>query len=125
MTEDEAKKKWCPFARTLDWASDVVRSGDEPTIVGAAVNRVAGNYDREGNETVEISGRHRCIGSACMAWRMTSEALGPRRVHPNVLADGWHGWTVTDAEPDEKGYVGISPPTQTDHGHCGLAGAPA
>lgn len=69
MTEDKAKTKWCPFARTLDWDSATVRQGDEPITVFASVNRVPGDYDRNGNETVELSGRHRCIASACMAWR--------------------------------------------------------
>lgn len=39
MTEDEAKTKWCPFARVVDSARGT---------------------DGEGA---------RCIGSACMAWR--------------------------------------------------------
>jgi hypothetical protein len=49
MTEEEAKTKWCPFARVLDGSAAAV----------AAVNRDAD--DSEDWPT--------CIGSACMAWR--------------------------------------------------------
>jgi hypothetical protein len=62
-----------------------------------------------------------------MAWRWDDAASldKPTRVHPNVLKDHWHGWTVTDPTPDAKGYVEISPPPpKLPHGHCGLAGKP-
>ncbi len=69
MTEQEAKTKWCPFARVLNWTSDVVRQGDEPEIISGVVNREPGPYDADGKETVALSGRYLCLGSACMAWR--------------------------------------------------------
>lgn len=57
MTEDEAKKKWCPFSRTGIY----VGTG------GIAVNRHVADEPggREGafDET-------RCLGSGCMAWRL-------------------------------------------------------
>lgn len=105
MTEDEAKTKWCPFARTLDWDTDAPRAGGEPQIVAAAVNRRPGDYDRAGNETVEISGRHRCIASACMAWR----------------------WRFVETNKDRTASMMWPRPEpiyeRTDDGHCGLAGA--
>jgi len=47
MTEDEAKKKWCPMVRALQ-----VQGGGLGTTAFAAVNE-----------------RGRCIASACMMWR--------------------------------------------------------
>lgn len=51
MLEEEAKSKWCPFAR--------VGSAYQP---GFSINRVV-------KETC-------CIASCCMAWRVTSEVTG-------------------------------------------------
>lgn len=115
MTEDEAKTKWCPWARTLDSESDTARVGGEPMLVGAAVNRVPGDYDKYGNEIVQLSGRHRCIGSACMAWRPHYEM------------------ELVDRSTEERrpAYEGI--PYDRRHerltakingGYCGLAGKP-
>lgn len=52
MTEDEAKSKWCPFARGL------IRSG---------TNMVAGNRI----DNIETDPKATCIGADCMAWRWT------------------------------------------------------
>lgn len=47
MTEDEAKTKWCPFARRLfDWNEET-------------------SYNRRKDDTPGSL----CIASACMAWR--------------------------------------------------------
>lgn len=68
MTEDEAKTKWCPFARTLT----VLDSGD--TLPPANRLSVA--------ETILVTGDPlspeacRCIGSACMAWREKTSFRG-------------------------------------------------
>jgi hypothetical protein len=51
MTESEAKTKWCPFARV----------GSETSGLGA-MNRDV----RKG-----VMPEALCIGSACMAWRLT------------------------------------------------------
>jgi hypothetical protein len=109
MTEDEAKTKWCPFARQPGKARTA--DGDIFTV---AVNRPPLHMAMEGAP--------RCIGSDCMAWR-TDEVMGPQRVHPNVLFDHWKGWSVTNSEPDENGYVEIKAPLPAG-GYCGLAGKP-
>ena len=55
MTEDEAKTKWCPHARTA-------RDGED----------FAANRDRDG---VPIDRKHTCITSDCMAWREVWEDI--------------------------------------------------
>lgn len=118
MTEDEAKTKWCPFARTLEYDhADQMR--EQP--VSASVNRVPGVYDKDGNETVEISGRHRCIASACMAWRRAQNAPTPQKVKAydrgNWESAGW----FTDGVSDANGQITMRM-VHADDGFCGLAG---
>ena len=68
MTEEEAKTKWCPFARAQTADTDAA----------PAVNRtLRGGIDL---------GCH-CIGSACMAWRWDDDLL-PK---PNSLSQGHCG----------------------------------
>jgi hypothetical protein len=58
MTEDEAKTKWCPFARTLNIGE---KGGVQPTS-----NRygIGSRYNLNPEDC-------RCIGRSCMAWRDT------------------------------------------------------
>lgn len=59
MTEQEAKTKWCPFARVLDWAVEAPSMREPAQMMFAATNRyLAPNNDMP-----------TCIGSACMAFR--------------------------------------------------------
>lgn len=51
VTEDEAKRMWCPFGR----------------IEG----RAGGS-----NDPTKVHGKAHCIGSACMAWRWSPETGG-------------------------------------------------
>lgn len=50
MTEDEAKTKWCPFAR-VSWNNK------------SSINRVSGG------DVVGLPITSMCVASACMAWR--------------------------------------------------------
>jgi hypothetical protein len=61
LTEDEAKQKWCPMTRVLDWQTAGVMIGENPAIASAAVNRV------EGGSGIPVDAY--CIGSDCMMWR--------------------------------------------------------
>jgi hypothetical protein len=64
LTEDEAKKRWCPFANV----------GFGGRFGGAAFNRfqitgqtAAGQVVEEGE--LKIPAGAKCLGSGCMAWR--------------------------------------------------------
>jgi hypothetical protein len=58
LTEDEAKMKWCPFARTRDGV------GNDHDL---SLNR---SYDGK----ADIGAR--CLASGCMAWRWVNEVTG-------------------------------------------------
>jgi len=64
MTEDEAKQKWCPFARVT-----VVGKGDSE-LVG---NRFEHVEAEQGD--FRIPDASHCIGSKCMAWREVTRLI--------------------------------------------------
>ena len=64
MKEEEAKTRWCPFARVPFHNAMLDYETPFATESAAGVNLLAG----EDGETV-IPKAARCIGSACMAWR--------------------------------------------------------
>lgn len=112
LTEQEARKKWCPYVRH----EGAVGPFNRGTFFGPL------NEHQHNNGTL-----CNCIASDCMSWRWIepAERLGPTRVHPDVLRDYWKGWVVTDSVPDGRGFVEISPPTPpAQRGFCGLAGKP-
>lgn len=60
LTEEEAKTKWCPFARRMPYAeaaeaSEIDKIGINPDYVD------------------EMRAMYPCIASACMAWRWVEE----------------------------------------------------
>ena len=57
MTEDEAKTKWCPFARATFTVP--------PTINSPRENGYVGNRDCNNSVIPNVN----CIASSCMAWR--------------------------------------------------------
>jgi hypothetical protein len=59
MTEDEAKTKWCPFARVIS------RNGSDET----AANRWPDDPESPAGTT------NCCIGSACMAFRWLPDVV--------------------------------------------------
>lgn len=93
-TEDEAKKKWCPHVRVMDFGTSAagVRS--------AGVNR--GTERAFGDKPFAT-----CIGSQCMAWRW--DRYGRRTFSP-------------DSTPGAGG--GSYQATDIKVGYCGLAGEP-
>lgn len=82
MTEDEAKEKWCPFARAGIYAGN-----------GAvAVNR----------HTMAVSDSDtRCIGSGCMMWqqRMVTRKAVP--ADPPAMIE------MVDVPPFADGHCGL------------------
>lgn len=56
VTEEEAKTKWCPFARVP---------------VDAAGYAAGNRFDTKSSTATEYNDLSRCIGSACMAWQWT------------------------------------------------------
>lgn len=62
MTEDEAKTKWCPFAKAVTG----VRSSDGSIIKATSPHNRVGIV---GETSPAFTHAHECIASACMAWR--------------------------------------------------------
>jgi hypothetical protein len=97
VTEEEAKKKWCPFAR--------IAAGEGP-----AFNRLVERVTDSASASIDSPSL--CIGSACMAWRNITEqrrfdATGKELTDANIF---YHGAVYKDVP------IG---------GYCGLAGQPS
>ena len=84
MTEDEAKEKWCPFAR-LGFSG---RPGS------AAVNRIL-----DVDNPAIMDNLTQCIGSDCMAWRWSKL---PNHVSQMQMI------TDPDKHSDTDGYCGLA-----------------
>lgn len=102
MTEDEAKQRWCPFARVVVAVGRWVNA-QKPLASG---NRLSASVVPDGasREDMTNPGASRCIASACMAWRWSSDFNEIVARHPEAK---------TPAEI--KSYA---------DGFCGLAGKP-
>ena len=87
MTEEEAKTKWCPFAR-------VAKRGILP---GRSYNRWADDWSPAG----AVDGA-KCIGSACMAWR-EGGAYTDKWVGKNLAGDA-----VIHGKLHITGYCGLA-----------------
>lgn len=142
--EDEAKTKWCPFARVVA-VTDVL-----PYMAG---NRVK-NHPQWPVGTTLNPETARCIGSACMAWRKMPATLDDatpiaelelsirtvnalqqagvqtvadlRRIPPVDFLRMRNVGSVTLAEIES--ILRGPPPSylnQPQRGYCGLAGRPA
>ena len=103
MTEDEAKTKWCPFARDRDGAENRVPYGESDA------EPPPEEYIR--NEAMAFP----CIASACMAWRW-ADVPNPEYDLKRHLFQGGLYPPITPSPP-------MTIKSDTD-GHCGLAGRP-
>lgn len=108
MTEDEAKTKWCPFARV-----------EGPYAYGnPAINRTAKNQPAKNT---------RCIGSACMAWRKLSDEPGEiverRDMGVEPPPEGWMRSNKDHPDTLNKTFGDwIRSGPWKPAGFCGLAG---
>jgi hypothetical protein len=96
MTEDEAKTKWCPFAR------GIIEHGGNRMAYGAGEPALPDEAQVEYG--AEMADLFPCIGSACMAWRWRYEQT-------NKPPLGQASWPQV-----EPIYA------RTEQGFCGLAG---
>lgn len=108
LTEDEAKTKWCPFARML-LVDEIngTRHATTPAISG--FNRTGVQGCGSNSDQAES----RCVGSACMAWRWS--------VRP-----GLYDKDNPENGPLERGvtYAPHEWFRKEGSGYCGLAGRP-
>jgi hypothetical protein len=84
LTEEEAKTKWCPFARPV--VAETLKALIVPQ--GRTLE-----YKTDGMlTTVDQS----CIASACMAWRWATDG------------EAWAAANPHPRQPDPLGYCGIA-----------------
>lgn len=97
-TEEEAKTRWCPFARvTLYVRGDAPDLPKPVDLCGHGANKILTDdpaLTASIQEAINRTGATRCIGSGCMAWR----------------------WYDTEVPPRPRG---------PQRGYCGLAGRPS
>lgn len=95
-TEEEAQKRWCPWARSVT----VATLGDPNETAPLKTGSPSG-YNRFGapnNDAIGIPVSAKCIASPCMAWRWAP---------------------ISDVRQDGEEIVTVRT------GYCGLAGAPS
>jgi len=102
MTEDEAKKKWCPHVRLT--ATDAEWNDNRPAENGRGLSM-------------------QCLGSDCMAWRWFSYDNDRRYIAACYSCVREQGINYVDAanyvDANRKKF-GL--PIKPFHGYCGLAG---
>jgi len=103
LTEEEARKKWCPFARV-------------PSAIGMNGSAVSGTPAINRAPHVEVT----CIASECMAWRWHGPAfehMETREGEPAPI-----GWNADPEQHVFRGKIGWRRPRLNRTGYCGLAG---
>jgi len=109
MTEDEAKTKWCPYARVA-----YTLSGEDGNAL-AGVNRGRSHY---------VNSEALCLGSACSQWRWEHP---PHLTTTSEVDDPGPGpeWspagTITDRVSSRMRW---KKPFPNRSGYCGPAGKP-
>lgn len=101
MTEEQAKTKWCPFAREITLDADPSPAPLKPDM--GPFNIINHQYGPKDSDAEQVY-RSKCIGSACMAWREEKSFIEKKR--------------ATVFEKPSGHYE------RTNQGYCGLAGKP-
>lgn len=117
MTEDEAKKKWCPFVRLVGGNKNDA-GADIGSHNGSAFNRVA--LVDSGDFSIPHAAR--CIASDCMAWRVSVVPPYQENVYNREEAPEGEGWQPSSPGPRNRHWWRTIPEQRI--GFCGLAGAP-
>lgn len=100
MTEEDAKTKWCPFARLV-----TTENGSAGMRMGAPAG-----HNRYSGKPGELCTASLCIASACMAWREKRETRAFDGVGKEIPTT-----EVTHYAGGELRHVVVG-------GYCGLAG---
>ena len=128
VTEEEAKTKWCPFARVLP-CDQVQEAEKRPTLVARLqtyYNRIARTSGD--NTTLDPPNESTsCIASACMAWRQAQSRCVAEQTLPEdqQLVGASHdearaaGWVDSYSVGYPRHWSKFEP-----QGYCGLAGTP-
>ena len=119
MTEDEAKQKWCPFARQMAGIVAADGHGSGPTSYDATPVPVFNRAEGPQKSALWPAGAS-CIGAACMAWRWKQDPVG-WMVSIDGRPERYWTWNPT-SEPGFEGRVSIRPVEVDAVGFCGLAG---
>lgn len=89
MTEEEAKTKWCPFARAASESA------------GGTFNRI---LSESGSTHLHLSSF--CIGRNCAAWRARYTVVDHTMEYPYGMHH--HGSARTSIRTVEDGYCGLA-----------------
>jgi len=95
MTENEAKRKWCPMVRL-----------GQSNMNQPAINR---------QPDADVPSGARCIGMACMMWRQDQKPNPDWKPSSGMMSS----YPYQDTRFDTPMYI-----ADETSGHCGLAGRP-
>lgn len=110
MTEEEARKKWCPYIRLTMF---------ERTQKFMVSNR---GHDVESGLGGKGSGVFNCIGAQCMAWRWSraKETKAYLDAVQTFMAETGENFNIAS----NKVWAKLGSTFEQTEGYCGLAGKP-
>lgn len=110
MTEDEAKRRWCPFGRKV--SSPWSQGKDFPAV------------NRDQNDHAETM----CLGSLCMSWRWEPLKVDAAYLEAvkKATAEAKEAGTPASlaAAKVNANRAAYGLPERSTEGYCGLAGKP-
>lgn len=120
LTEEEAKKRWCPMAR-VSIGGKLPSSMNRLQTIGKDSD---GETVTEGKLRLPVGAR--CIASECMAWRWREDRLQnvEQEAAEKLVAEGWQAVAFRLVGPRGLHTKVCTLTRKTDHGYCGLSGSP-